>query len=382
MLLTHEQVKAEIASGDITAISLDTSIFEKSNNRFEHAPLSQLKQFRGSSVQLLISDVVAGEVKSHVIRDAKAAQTAVHAAIREIGQKWQTSKATREEAMVTLFDGETPEAMCERRFNAFTEVTGLTVIQSEPLVSINRILADYFSALAPFGTSAVKKSEFPDAIALHALENLAKGHGTKFLVVAKDGDWKSFCELSPDLVVVDELSDALSMFHQDATVVCSLITGFITSKQLLLHENIETALQNAAEYLNFVPEANAAYYYEPEVEMVEVETFELLPIQQQSDVLLKPVDHADDYLVAEALARVTLTVTTSFSFSVTDSIDRDEVPMGSASVSESIELIGKVFVTFEGDLAASPQVTHVEAEFERRTYDIDYGEVGPDWQEY
>jgi hypothetical protein len=382
MQLTHEQIKAEIASGDITAISLDTSIFENSHNRFEHAPLSQLKQFRGSSVRLLLSDVVEGEVKSHVIRDAKTAQTAVRAAVREIGQKWQTSNAARDKAMETLFNEESPEAMCERRFAAFAEMTGLTVIQSEPLVSVSRILDDYFSARAPFGTKAVKKSEFPDAIALHALENWAKGSGTKVLVVTKDGDWKSFCEPSPNLVVVDELSDALSMFHRDATVVCSLISGLINSEQLLLQDNIQSALQNDAEYLNFVPDANAAYYYEPEVEMVEVESYELLPIQQHGDVLLKPVDHSEDYLVAEALARVTLAVTTSFSFSVTDSIDRDEVPMGSASVTESIELIGKVFLTFEGNLSTSPQVTHVEAEFERRTYDIDYGEVGPDWQDY
>ena len=180
-------------------------------------------------------------------------------------------------------------------------------------------------------------------------------------------------------VAVDELSDALSLFHQDAKMVCSLVSAAIASKQLNLDAKIESALQDAAEYLEFAPEANGPYYYEPDVDMVEVEGFEFLPIGQQGSLLLKPVDHDTDYLVAEALVRVILSVTTSFSFSVTDSIDRDEVPMGSASVSKPVKLVAKVFVTLYGDLAHAPNVDSVEAEFERRSYHIDYGEVEPDW---
>ncbi len=89
MLMTKDEIKAEIAAGGIRAIALDTTIFEKSHNRFEHAPLSQLKQFLGSAVRFLISDVVAGEVRAHVIRDAKEAEASVRAAMREMGQKWQ-----------------------------------------------------------------------------------------------------------------------------------------------------------------------------------------------------------------------------------------------------------------------------------------------------
>lgn len=379
MLLTHDQIKAEIASGSITAISLDTTVFEHSQNRFEHAPLSQLKQFLGSDIRFLLSDVVAGEVKSHVVRDAKDSASKVKAAIRTTGQTWQTSPSVRDAAMSTLFSGETPEAMCLRRFGAFAAATGMTVVQSGPLVSVDRLLVDYFASIPPFATNAVKKSEFPDAIALHALEKWATEQATKVLVISKDGDWKGFCEKSAVLVAVEELSDALSLFHGAATVICSLISEAISSERIDINAEIKSAVQSAAEYLDFVPEANAAYYYEPSLDLVEVEDIELLPTGRQDNVLLKPVDHGTDYLVAEARVRVALLVTTSFSFSVTDSIDRDEVPIGSASASESIELLVKVFLTFEGDLANAPEVVNVEAEFDRKSYDIDYGEVGPDW---
>ena len=109
-------------------------------------------------------------------------------------QTWQTSREARYAAMATLLGGETPEAMCDRRFDAFAAATGLTVVQSGPLVSVDRLLVDYFVANPPFATNAVKKSEFPDAIVLHALEKWATDRATKILIVAKDGDWKSYFE--------------------------------------------------------------------------------------------------------------------------------------------------------------------------------------------
>ena len=379
MLLTHDQIKAEIASGGITAISLDTTVFDKSQNRFEHAPLSQLQQFCGRGFRFLLSDVVVGEVKSHVIRDAKDSASKVQAAIKTTGQTWQTLPDVRDAAMGTLFRGETPEAMCLRRFGAFAAGTGMTVVQSGPLVSIDRLLVDYFASAPPFATNAVKKSEFPDAIALHALEKWATEQTTKVLVVSKDGDWRAFCEKSAVLVAVGELSDALSLFHGAATKMCSLVSEAISNKRIDIDAEIKAAVQSAAEYLDFVPEASAAYYYEPFLDLVEVEDFELLPIGQEGNLLLKPVDHDTDYLVAEAQVRVTLLVTTSFSFSVTDPIDRDEMPIGSASASESIELLVRVFLTFEGDFAKAPELVSVEAEFDSKSYRIDFGEVEPGW---
>lgn len=384
MLMALDEIGVKITSGEITAISLDTSIFEKSHNRFEHAPLAQLKQFRDSSFQLLVSDVVAGEVKSHVIRDGNTSESEVRSAFRKIGEKWQVTREVRDAAVATLLGGETSEAMFDRRFAVFAKETGLIVVESEPLVKLGRVLDDYFSAKPPFATNEVKKSEFPDAIALHALENLAKARKTKFLIVAKDNDWKSFCESSPSLVLVDELGDALTLFHQAENVIarCAQISSWITAGEINIDSDIETAIQNSAEGLNFVPEANAAYYYDPDVESVEVEKFELLPRKQHGEMLVMPVDNEEDYLVVEARARVSLAVVTSFSFSVTDSIDRDEVPMGSTSETQSIEVMAKVFLTFEGDFSSAPALTDVEVEFERGTYDVDYGEVGPDWSDY
>ena len=381
MRLTTNEIKEEIAAGRISAITLDTTIFDASKNGFEHGGLAQLKQFLGSDTRFVISDVIAGEVKSHVLRDARDAEARVRAELKAVGGAWQASRETRDAAMAVLLSGESPEEMFDRRYGAFVNATGLTTIESGALVDVKCLLRDYFTAKPPFGTNVTKKNEFPDAIALHALERWAVNVGTKMLVVAKDGDWKAYCGPSDVLVVVDDLGDALSLFHEDSTVICALISELTSNGALDLHGCVREALGSAAENIDFVPEASAAYYYETDVYEVEVEDFTVMPVRDQVNVLFKPVDRGEDYLVVEAQLRVKLAVTTSFSFSVTDSIDRDEVPIGSTSISQTIEMVAKAFITFEGDLAKHPLVGDIEVEFERTSYAVDYDEIEPDWGE-
>lgn len=379
MLLNTEEIKQEIAEGLITAITLDTSIFDASQNGFENGALSQLKQFLGSDTSLVISDVVEGEVKAHVIRNAHDAEAKVRAELKAVGSAWQASRATREAAMNLLVGGETPEKMFSRRYGEFVRTTGLVVVESAALIDVKRLLEDYFAVKPPFGTNAIKKNEFPDAIALQALERWAQKAGTKMLVVTKDGDWKSYCNLSEALIAIDDLGEALSLFHEDSTVICALLSTQAARDKLNLRQFVEDELSSSAENIDFIPDAFAAYYYEPEVCEIAVEEFDFLPIRNLGDVIFKPVDRDGDSLVVEAQLMVKISVTTSFSFSVTDSIDRDEVPIGSSSVSQVVEMGAKAFITFEGNLVQAPVPTHVEIEFERRSLEVDYGEVGPDW---
>jgi hypothetical protein len=148
-----------------------------------------------------------------------------------------------------------------------------------------------------------------------------------------------------------------------------------------LNDFILGELSSSAENIDFVPEACAAYYYEPEVCEIEVKDFEFSPVRKPGNVIFKPVDRDENYLVVEAQLVVKISVTTSFAFSVTDSIDRDEVPIGSASISTTIEMDAKVFITFDGDLAQNPVASHIDVEFERGNFEVDYGEVGPDWDD-
>lgn len=50
------------------AILLDTSIFDAYGLRLEKGLLSKLSQFRKSPVEILLPDVIRGEVKAHLAK--------------------------------------------------------------------------------------------------------------------------------------------------------------------------------------------------------------------------------------------------------------------------------------------------------------------------
>lgn len=276
MELGEAEIKERIADGRIRAITLDTCIFDGNGNRFERGLLAKLSQFNNTAVRFVLSDVVVGEVQSHVTKEAQDSMSAVRTTLKEVGRCWQTSNEQRDAALAALFKAESPSSLGKRRFDAFAEATELEVIASGGRVDVAELLKDYFSIKPPFGTSATKKHEFPDAIALRALESFADEEGLQILAVSKDGDWKRYCRDSARLVIVDDLALALSYFHQNAEVACARLVQRLRDGTLALDSALDAAVQYAVERINFIPEVSSGYFYEPDLGEAEVKAIELL----------------------------------------------------------------------------------------------------------
>lgn len=384
MELSEANIKKHISDGRIMAITLDTCIFEGNGNRFERGLLAKLSQFNNTDVRFVLSDVVVGEVMSHVTKDAQDSMLAVVKALKEVGKCWQATDEQRNNALAALFKAESPNALTQRRFNDFVEATQLEVITSEGLVDLNKLLQDYFSVTPPFGVAATKKNEFPDAIALHALDSWAHRERLLLLAVSKDSDWKKYCKNSRNLVVVDDLAQALSYFHQNAEVACARLVQRLNDGKLILSPDLESAVQYAVERIDFIPEISSGYYFDAELGEVEVKSIKLQH-ETYHGMAFRVVDKPDEnMLVVEAEVDVIIDVSADFSFSIYDSIDKDEVPIGSASSTTEKILTLKVLLTFEGDLAAEDEDFDIDIDFEVETPDrsvyVDFGGLGPDWE--
>ena len=70
-------------AGQFGAISLDTSIFDSQGLKLESGLLKQLEQFRHSSTQLIISEVVKEEVLSHLTKKIKEAQSNIDKSLKD-----------------------------------------------------------------------------------------------------------------------------------------------------------------------------------------------------------------------------------------------------------------------------------------------------------
>lgn len=71
--------------------------------------------------------------------------------------------------------GSNSEEVCSKIFQRNQQDTGCEVLYDAMLVSTETIYESYFAGKPPFNTGR-KKDEFPDALALHALERTAACH--------------------------------------------------------------------------------------------------------------------------------------------------------------------------------------------------------------
>ncbi len=378
---SEDDIKRGISDKKVSAITLDTSVFDGNGNRFEHGLLARLRQFKLTEVGVVLSDVVAGEVRKHVAQEAAEAKSKVTAALKEVGKAWQVSREQRSGVLETLFDDESPDELAARRFDAFMESVGAAVVKAEGRVDVSRMLTAYFAGEPPFGKSANKKNEFPDAIALQALEHWATKDGTVLLVVSKDGDWKRFAKASKSLVVVDDLALALSYFHQNANVACARLASRVADGELDITDAIWDAIKEAVDRSVVVPEIISGYHFDADIDDVRVTDVELDEIAYFAGpfrVIDKP---SDTVLVVEAEVEAEIEVSATINFSVTDAFDKDEVPIGSTYATTTANRRFHVLLTFEGDLANDAELVEAEVSTEGRNVylTVPFGEVGPDW---
>jgi hypothetical protein len=60
--LTDEELAAAIGAGEVGAVTLDTSVFDKYGDNLRRGTLRSLEQFRGTNTNVVFSDVIIGEV--------------------------------------------------------------------------------------------------------------------------------------------------------------------------------------------------------------------------------------------------------------------------------------------------------------------------------
>jgi hypothetical protein len=378
MKFTDEEIAENVREGKINVLTLDTSVFDSERNRFEHGLLARLRQFKNSEIQLVLAEVVRREVQAHVTKSASDEQDKLRSAMRGIGLTWQVDQKTRDAAFKSLFGEESSSSFAERRVCQFLDDCGVELVGSEGRVRVEDLLHDYFSASAPFGKTADKKNEFPDAIALRSLEHWASEKDRCILVVSKDNDWAAYCAASPRLVCVKDLAAAVGYFQQTSTAICVKLCKMLAADGLDFNAQIHTALVGAVDSSDFIPNAGSAYSFDYDVEEIEVSDSQLL--EQDDDRALIVVDRPEeDVIVVAADFVVTYSVTTGFSFAVKDGIDKDMVPIGSTSEMADVEVVARVLLTFEDARSDAPELVDVEVELPRRYHHVDYGDVSPDF---
>lgn len=331
------------------AILVDTSIFDQYGLRLEKGLLGKLSQFQKSNIHYLFPDVIRAEVTSHLQSKVKSSRESLEKALNDAGDHLFFEGSELNDAKSILTDGNEIEALAASRIDKFIVNSGALVLNCGEHVSVSELLEQYFQNKAPFAATGKKKNEFPDAIVLLATESWARKNDIQVLAVAKDSDWKNYCEMSDNIDYIEDFADALSKFNKEIAhfAFLSLLTSQLEKEDIdavdfvqRIHSSLET------EFDGFTPdqEADSSHYWEPDGCHGWLSDFEL------ANHDFKIVDHAEDYVVLEMNAIISVEVEGEFSLSHYDSIDRDYVGLGGIVTTAEERFESAILVTICGDL--------------------------------
>ena len=373
MKLTLPQIASAVQKKEITAISLDTSIFDGKQRGLEWGVLRHMQQFRNGPASFLLADIVSRELHRHLVRDTQDSLAALKKALKEAATPWRVVAAEKDAFFAQVHRDLPPEQMAQLRLDEYITATGATVIKAADHADLGEVIHRYFTPLPPFGTKEAKKNEFPDALALLTLEAWCKEAETKMLVVTADGDWQAFAAESEHLVAHADLAEALGCFQEEAAqFACREIERLVAGgDQQGVVARVIDAVRSAADTVDVDVDADSQFRVEPDVSEVTFPTVEIEPFR------LEPVEFGEGYLVAQIQVEVTAEIITYFGFSKRDPIDRDYLSLGSGRAFAEEHLVAEVLVTFAGDLLRNPEIEQIEVL--PISVSVQHTDLEPDW---
>lgn len=367
---TDAELQSAIENNRIGAISLDTSIFDGSDCNLTYKLFTSLKQFVGTGIQFLLVDVVCGEVKSHIAERAASAAVQLRAAAREFKEAWRDTDGL-ERVLAAAGDLSDPKKAANDQLESYRAETGFLTLRSSELVNVEILLDQYFGPSPPFESSAEKKSEFPDAIALNALEAWGEKHKKFVVVVSNDGGWVEFASQSEWLVVRRDLRKTLGAFNsQDSFTARAIIAAYNSGKAKELSSDIESLVSIHVDGLSPVISAQTGHYFEDEFMGATVVDIHPVDINR-----VAAVDSNDGEILISFDVVVEVEIEAGFVFYVRD--EGDDIPFASADASRVIELKLPFTAAVKRDME---DLSVVDIDLEASsTPHIDFGYVEPDY---
>ncbi|ESM63944.1 MULTISPECIES: PIN domain-containing protein [Enterobacteriaceae] len=280
-------------------VFIDTSAYETKKLQFGHFVLARLQQLvEEKKIHLLITDVVRAEIESHL---KKYAETAVkeHKNFRKNGSFLCVADEVTGGGLFPELTSEAVLSVAMEKFRALVD-NGLTESVSVADVNPKLVFDAYFSGAAPFHREA-KKSEFPDAFSLAAVDAVARARHHKVYVVSADRDMAAVAAANDNYIHLPAIDTLLDLVNRNDDELAELST-FADG---ILEQLKDDVIRMAREHLNkaeFMPVSSGEYepdIYETEITAVSIDAVQLIDVSKEDatyDITFKvDVTAAYDY---------------------------------------------------------------------------------------
>lgn len=336
----------EVLDNGVTFFSIDTDLIQSAGYSFTSGALHQLPSQLPGAISLQLSEVVLEEIVNHrmrpVIETTEKFRSAVSTLARLSKVDFSEIETLFEESNVESAAGDTFRS--EVRDYATSCRGGVLSIGGENAAS--ELFESYFSVAPPFEDNAKKKSEFPDAMSLWLLDQYARNNGTKGIVASRDKGWLEFASHSEYLYHVGSIEELAELFvatGEHAAAIKTSITAQINDTNSRIRSSIKDALESHVDGSYW----DASELYSGSNHRLDAEVWNAIVTDYtiKPEIKIWPIGDGAQTWVAELKVDVSVLVEVAVEFYHFDSIDREEVGIGSVQVTptEMIEL--SVFLT-------------------------------------
>jgi len=379
MKMTTEEIEAAVKNGDITALTLDTSTFERKSFALEKGLLRRLSQFKDSEFKLVLSEIVVREVRAHLREKATDAEQSLRRSAADMAKYWNWPTGKVDAFLNQATEGMNGIDVSDERINKFISDCGAIVLDTSSFVSIGDVLNKYFDHTPPFSTNVKKKNEFPDAIALCSIEGWSQANNTRTLVISADKDWMSYSQESVYLICIEDLADGIAAFQGQLSLQIAqrISQGIIAGELPFLHDSIKDAISENSDAFEVLVECDSQFQCEEEGYDIDVESVEIS--SENGDAGVEPVEFDGDIIVLRILVNAILDITVYFSFAKWDGFDREYTSMGNGSATSTEDVPVEVLVAF--NIENPNELEVVEIEVLPTTISVEFYELEPDWMQ-
>lgn len=368
--MKDDEIREAIAKGLIQGFAIDTAVFDRYGCNLHYAVLTSLDQFKGKSVRLLLSEIVRDEVTAHIARDTADTQRKLKDALNQHLKAWKLPKDAGDRTKLAL-DAD-PHGHAASQVKSYLEQVGANVVPAiEDATTAREALRRYFASEVPFEKKEAKKSEFPDAFALLSLDANARAQQSLTLCVSPDKGWQAFCAKSENLVCVADINTALAFFNSSGRKTAEDVMAlWRDGKAPALAEEVERAFEYALDTVDFGPNADMPTDYDVEP-ISAVMQYPILESATAPVIISADDDKVTFTIKLEAL----VAFEAEFHSYVRDSVDGDNVPLGSVTANTEETLPFELVISVSRQIDPEPEALDVEVAPPRLS--IHFGHVDP-----
>lgn len=365
--------------------SLDTQAIQAAGYRFTEGILQKLVVLRPEWINIVLTEITEREILNHRKDSCVKSYSALEQAIKDVQRSCGANLSDELEQITKKNIIKNAEAKHSREIKEYLSRMNGKILPIAGNTLAENIFKLYFSQEAPFENRKEKKHEFPDAASLIVLENYAERLRTKAIIVSEDAGWSRYASRSKHLYCVKNIEEFASIFRNegaDADLVINKLLASISpngGQRFFLKTALQDNLDNSGWEVNDIFSTNTSGV-EATIHDRELTSFEIC---EAEDAYIWFVGEDRKVCVIELTVMATVNLEAEVTFNVFDTIDREDVNIGSQTINHTDEVEMRLFATCRGELLTTPPSEwKIELEVTSEDYWIDIGQVtyDPGWE--